>query len=103
MLGGVPTNAKREMAAVCCGDSENSTTRGQAMQALENKDHALLPRTRAGGNEMTDEPKTCKSCNAWESARPWYDGICAGRCRKLDKIIDSDEPACEHYEEFNED
>jgi len=31
-----------------------------------------------------------------------YDGICVGWCRKHDKAMDSDEPACEHFEEFKE-
>jgi len=53
---------------------------------------------------MTDDPKQCEQCNAWDdlSTMGAYDGICAGYCRKLDKITDSDEPACDMYEEFKE-
>jgi hypothetical protein len=53
---------------------------------------------------MTDEPKTREFCKAWEDMSPMraFDGICAGHCRKCDKITDSDSPACQHYEEFKE-
>ena len=53
---------------------------------------------------MTDEPKQCQFCTAWDDLSPMhaFDGICAGYCQELDKITDSDEPACEHYEEEKE-
>ena len=49
---------------------------------------------------MTDEPKQCQSCTAWAdlSTMGVFDGICAGHCQKLDKITDSDDPACNLYE-----
>jgi hypothetical protein len=50
---------------------------------------------------MTDDPEQCVNCFSWETPRD-FDGICAGHCRKLDKITDSDELACEHYEKFKE-
>ena len=50
---------------------------------------------------MTDEPKTCETCVAWDlieqlrfSAMGW--------CRKKDRKVDSDSPACQNYEEFKE-
>jgi hypothetical protein len=53
---------------------------------------------------MTHDPDTCEICKAWQdlSTMGLYDGICAGHCRKLDKITDSDSPACEHFEKFVE-
>jgi len=52
---------------------------------------------------MTDEPKTCEQCAAWEPLII----VCRvpsnkGRCRKLDIRRMDDEPACEHYEEEKE-
>jgi hypothetical protein len=53
---------------------------------------------------MTDDPKQCQMCKAWEDLATMgaFDGICAGWCRKHDKAMDSDELACADYEEFKE-
>ena len=50
---------------------------------------------------MTDEPKTCEQCAAWDLIEPLT--FCSmGWCRKKNHKVDSDSPACEHYEEFKE-
>jgi hypothetical protein len=75
-------------------DSGDSST-------LQNRPRLLPRNPRSKEKEMTDDPEQCVNCFSWEAPRD-FDGICAGHCRKLDKITDSDELACEHYEEFKE-